>query len=204
MCKKVAQALQLGGIHILETFIMKKLSDNLKQMLNGLAHQCDGEFLPMQDKMRALGVNSGANKISSVPTKVVKQMALTQRIALITDGRGLGAPLNYVIDACRNQEAKIDLLTHGTTDAENITALESSIKEAGLVCNRIQLGTKAVDNVLEYINNHPGLVFMVAMPDDVVAKKIMEDVIPKQGASIPVPLVLIDDSGAGYPTERCA
>ena len=183
---------------------MKKLSDNLKQMLNGLAHQNYGDFLPMQDKMSALGVKSGPKNISSVPSKVVKQMAVNQRIAFITDGRGLGAPLNYVIDACRNQEAKIDLLTHGTTDVDNITALESSVKEAGFLSNRIQLGTKAVDNVLEYISNHPGLVFMVAMPDDVVAKEIMEDVIPKQGASIPVPLVLIDDSGAGYPTERCA
>ena len=194
----------LEGIPNLETFIMKKLSDNLKQMLNGLAHQNYGDFLPMHDKMSALGVNSGVKNISSLPSKVVKQMAVSQRIALITDGRGLGAPLNYVIDACRNQEAKIDLLTHGTTDVDNITALENSVKEAGFVSNRIQLGTKAVDNVLEYISNHPGLVFMVAMPDDVVAKKIMEDVIPKQGASIPVPLVLIDDSGAGYPTERCA
>jgi hypothetical protein len=200
----VAQALLLEGIHILETFIMKKLSDNLKQMLNGLAHQCDGEFLPMQDKMSALGVKSGTKNISPAPPKVVKQMAVNQRIALITDGRGLGAPLNYVIDACQNQEAKIDLLTHGTTDAENITGLENRVKEAGFVCNRIQLGTKAVDNVLEYINNHPGLVFMVAMPDDVVAKKIMDDVIPKQSASIPVPLVLIDDPTAGYPAERCA
>jgi hypothetical protein len=158
----------------------------------------------MHDKMSALGFQSDIKKGSSVISKQVKQMALTQRIALITDGRGLGAPLNYVIDACRSQEAKIDLLTHGTTDAENITALESSIKESGFVCNRIQLGTKAVDNVLEYINNHPGLVFMVAMPDDVVAKKIMDDVIPKQSASIPVPLVLIDDPTAGYPAERCA
>jgi hypothetical protein len=200
----VAQALLLEGIRILETFIMKKLSDNLKQMLNGLAHQCDGEFLPMHDKMSALGFQSDTTKSSSISSKRAKQMAVIQRIALITDGRGLGAPLNYVIDASQHQEAKIDLLIHGTTDADNISALEQSIEEAGLVSNRIQIGTQPVDGVMEYISNHPGLVFMVAMPDNCVAKKLMEDVIPKQGASIPVPLVLIDDPAAGYPAERCA
>lgn len=183
---------------------MKKLSDNLKQVLNGLAHQNDGDFLPMQEKMSALGFKPDINKSSSTSSKVVKQMAVAQRIALITDGRGLGAPLNYVIDACHNQKAKIDLLVHGTTDADNISALERSIEEAGLISNNIQLGTQPIDGVMEYISNHPGLLFMVAMPDNCVAKKLMEDVIPKQGASIPVPLVLIDDPAAGFPTERCA
>jgi hypothetical protein len=105
---------------------------------------------------------------------------------------------------CRQQEAKIDLLTHGATDANNITALERSIKDAEFISNRIQLSTKAVDNVLEYVMNHPGLVLMVATPDDAVAKEITQDVIPRQGANIPVPLVLIEDNAAGFSAERCA
>lgn len=173
-------------------------------MLNELVHQNGDGFLSMQDKMSALGFQYDTKKMTSLSSNAIKQTAVAQRIALITDDRGLGVPLNYALDSCRQQEAKIDLLTHGTTDANNITALERSIKDAEFISNPIQLSTKAVDNVLEYIMNPPGLVFMVATPDDAVDNEITQDVIPRQGASIPVPLVLIEDNAAGFSTERCA
>ncbi len=183
---------------------MTKLSDSLKKMLTGLAHQDAGEFMTMHDKMRVLGQGSETRNKPSTPLSSVSNMLATQRIALISDARGLDAPLSYAIDACQRQEATIDLLIHGTTDVENLSNIEKRIKEAGIICHRIQLGTRPVDGVIEYISNHPGLIFMVSMPDDGVAKLLMEEVIPKQGAGINVPLVLIDDPASEYPTERCA
>ncbi|MBV2090044.1 MAG: hypothetical protein KUF72_04080 [Candidatus Thiodiazotropha sp. (ex Ctena orbiculata)] len=172
---------------------MKKLSDNLKQMLNGLAHQDAGEFLSMREKMKALGMEAEIKaKPSPVPRNIAKQSA-TQRIAFISDGRGVGAPLAYAIDACLRQGAKIDLLTHGTTDVANISALENQIQAAGLDNNHIQLGLSAIDDIFNYIRNHLSLIFLVAMPDDNLAKVIIEEVIPKRGARMSVPLVLIED-----------
>lgn len=183
---------------------MKKLSDNLKQMLAGLAHQDAGEFLPMREKMKALGNGSESRAKPATPTASVKKMPATRRIALISDGRGQGAPLAYAVDACLRQGAKIDLLLHGTTDAENISALEHRIQEAGLSYHRIQLGTKPTDAIIDYICNHPALVFMVAMPDDDAAKTLIEEVIPGKGGRMPVPLVLIEDRSPEYPAEQRA
>jgi hypothetical protein len=183
---------------------MKKLSDNLKQMLTGLAHQDAGEFLPMQEKMKVLGHGSETRKQSATPPARVRKMPATRRIALISNGRGLGAPLTYVMDACQRQDAEVDLLIHGTTDAENISALERRIKEAGLVHHRIQLGTKPVDGVIDYVRNHPALTFMVAMPDDDIAKTLIEEVIPGKRGCMPVPLVLIEEQSPGYHVEQRA
>jgi hypothetical protein len=189
---------------------MKKLSDALKQMLAGLAHQDAGEFLPIRDKMRALGIetdtegNSAALRNSANCVSGVKIVPATKRIALISDGGGMGAPLSYVIDSCQRLEGKIDLLIHGTTDADNISTLERQIEEAGIVFHRIQLGTKPVDGVLDYIRNHSALIFLVATPDDDVAKTLIEEVIPKQGAHIPLPIVLIEDLSPGHTPEKQA
>ncbi|MET0048087.1 MAG: hypothetical protein ABW066_09905 [Sedimenticola sp.] len=172
---------------------MKKLSDNLKRMLNGLAHQDAGEFLSMREKMKVLGMGPETRTKPSPPSTNMAKKLATHRIAFISDGRGMGAPLAYAIDACSRQGAKIDLLTHGTTDIENISALENQIRAAGLDHHHIQLGVNAIDDIFNYIRNHPSLIFLVAMPDDNAAKVIIEEVIPQRGARVPVPLVLIED-----------
>lgn len=168
---------------------MKKLSNDLKRILAGLAFQDATEFCSMRDKLEVMGNAARPGKqLPASPTRVPGRC-----IAIISDGRGLGAPLSYAIDAALRQHAQIDLLVHGTTDAEPITALEDQIRDAGVDCRRIQLGPVTVDNIAGYIRNHSSLIFMVAMPDDAVARVLMEEVIPKRSSRIPVPLVLIED-----------
>ncbi|MBT2968930.1 MAG: hypothetical protein KME56_00335 [Candidatus Thiodiazotropha sp. (ex Ctena orbiculata)] len=183
---------------------MKKLSDNLKRMLNGLAQQDAGEFLSMHDKMKVLGMEPETSAKPSPPPRNMTKKPATHRIAFISDGRGVGAPLAYAIDACSRQGTKIDLLIHGTTDLEKITALENQIRAAGLDHHRIQLGMNAVDDIFDYTRNHPSLIFLVAMPDDNAAKVLIEESIPKRGARIPVPLVLIEDRPSTRQAEQSA
>ena len=167
---------------------MKKLTNELKRMLTGLAYQDAAEYLPMDNKMQALGYGAQpARQPSPAPLKPA-----TKRIALISDGRGLGAPLDYVIDACLRQHARIDLLVHGPVCTETLTALERQIERAGIAYVRMQLGGNPVEGILEYICNHPSLIFLVAMPDDNAAKVLIEEVIPQRGGRMPVPLVLIE------------
>lgn len=183
---------------------MAKLSDDLKRILSGLAQQDAGEFLSMHDKMRVLGIGTETRvKPSSPPRSIAKKQAI-HRIALISDGRGVGAPLDYVIDACSRQDAKIDLLIHGAVDTAKISLLENQIRAAGLDHQCIQLGMKPVDNIIDYICNHPSLIFLVAMPDDDAAKVLIEEVIPKRGGRIPVPLVLIENRSSARPAEQSA
>lgn len=183
---------------------MKKLSDDLKRILTGLAHQDAGEFLSMHGKMKVLEIEPKTSIKPASPSRNTAKKPAMHRIAFISDGRGVGAPLDYVIDACSRQGAKIDLLTHGATDSATISALENQVRAAGLDHHHIQLGLKPVDDIINYICNHPALIFMVAMPDDDTAKVLIEEVIPMRGGRIPVPLVLIENRSSARPAEQSA
>lgn len=175
---------------------MKKLSDNLKRMLAALAYQDAGDYLSMHDKMQVLGYGKDAPGITARPHLKVIKKPVAKRIALISDGRGLGAPLDYAIEACQRQDARIDLLLHGTIDTESISALEKQAQLAGIDCQTIQLGVSAVDDIINYIQQQHSLIFMVAMPDDMVARTLIEEVIPKSARRITVPLVLIEEKAS--------
>lgn len=183
---------------------MKKLSKELKRILTGLAYQDAGEFLTMRDKMNTLGYGhvSDANT-PQAPRKAARRVA-NKTIALISDGAGLGAPLDYAIDAGVRQQARIDLLVHGAIDIERISALEKRVHRAGLECKRIQLGVHVIDSIAEYICNHPSLIFVVAVSDDHLARTLIEEVIPQRGGRVPVPLVLIEDKAAVRNVKRSA
>ena len=64
----------------------------------------------------------------TLETRMGATRVATKRIAFISNGSGLGAPLDYAIDACLRQNAEIDLLIHGPAGSENSSALENKIK----------------------------------------------------------------------------
>jgi len=171
---------------------MSKLSDDLKRMLAGLACQEAGEFLPMQQKMAMLATErTDPVAADSRPVRAVPRPA-THRIALISDGRGLGAPLDYAMEAALRQGARVDLLVHGTFDARSLDAMTGRLGASGIPFQVIRLGVDTVEDIATYICNHPSLIFLVAMPDDSAARTLVEEVIPRRGGRMPVPLVLIE------------
>jgi hypothetical protein len=183
---------------------MFKLNDDLKKMLTGLAYQDAGEFLTTRDKMKLLGISPHEQDTpSSNPLKMVNR-SVTHRIALISDGRGHGAPLEYAIETCSRLEGKIDLLIHGTKDIAVVTALEERIRSAGLQCQTIQLGANPVEEITQYIHNQPAIASIIAMPNDVTAKPIMDQIILGKAVSVPVPMALIDDCPSTHPTTQSA
>ena len=183
---------------------MKRLTDDLKRVLAGLAHQDAGEFLSAHDKMKELGIGSETRANPSPPPREPVIKPATRRIALIMDGREVGASLDYAIESCLRQNAKIDLLIHGAVDTANIYLLENQIRSAGIENHRIPLGGGAVDDIVSYIENHPSLIFLIAKPDDIAATEIIEEVIPRHGGRIPVPLVLIGNQTPTRQTEQSA
>jgi hypothetical protein len=183
---------------------MFKLNDDLKRILTGLAYQDAGEFLTTRDKMKLLDpTQQQGEAATSTPLKMVKR-SVTQRIALISDGRGHGAPLDYAIETCSRLEGKIDLLIHGTKNKRAITALEERIRSAGLQCQTIQLGTMPVDKIAQYIHDQPAIASIIAMPDDTTTRTIMDQIILGQSGSLPVPMVIIDDNPTTRPAKQSA
>ncbi|MCB1851273.1 MAG: hypothetical protein KDI83_10940 [Gammaproteobacteria bacterium] len=153
------------------------------------------KILPTKERNTAIFADSGPS---------VARTTSSRRIAFISDGRGAGVPLGYAIDACSRQQAKIDLMIHGTTDRADIAALENQIRMAGLDHYYFQLGTKPVDDIIHYIRNQPALILLVAIPDDTAAKALIEEAIPKRAGLMPVPLVLVGDRPPACRTEKTA
>ena len=163
-------------------------------MLAGLAYQDAGDYLSTTQKSRLLGYPDtiAAPQPERVPS--LTQRPSVRRIALVSDGRGAGAPLDYVIDTCTRQKAEIDLLLHDGVNASQVSKLERRLQQAGVGYRVLRLVEPAIEDLLDYIARQTSLIFMVALPDDPYARQLMEEVVPKRGVS--VPLVLIEDQPA--------
>jgi hypothetical protein len=177
---------------------MAKLSEDLKRMLTGLAYQDAGDFLSRNEKMKVLGNGAEDQGKPNTParmleTRFTETRVATKRIAFISNGRGLGAPLDYAIDACLRQNAQIDLLIQGAAGSENISALENKIKNSGVSYQRIPLQVTAINSIVDYIVKHPSLLYLIAMPDDDVTRVLIEEVLPGRRRRIQIPVVLIED-----------
>jgi hypothetical protein len=181
---------------------MSKLSDDLKRILNGLALQDAGEFLSLPSKMKALGIDHGPYNPQNSAHSVARFK--TQRVALINDGRDHSAALEYAIDSCSRHGGKIDLLIHGTDQTAHTSKLETQLSAAGLDYQTIQLGTAPIDSILTYVSNQPALAFLVATPDDAVAKVLVEQVIPNNKRRLPLPLVLIQNRPSDHACKQSA
>ncbi len=184
---------------------MTKLSKDLKRMLTGLAYQDAGDFLSISEKMKVLDNGADNRKKQKTILRKIATRPATKRIAFISNGRGLGAPLNYAIEACLRQNAQIDLLIHGTADSEKTSALGKKIKNSGVGYQQIQLEVNAIDSIAEYIAKHPSLLYLIAMPDDDVARVLIEEVLPGRRRRIQIPVVLIEDQTvASLPKQSAA
>ena len=188
---------------------MTKLSEDLKRMLTGLAYQDAGDFLSIREKMKVLGSGSENRGKLTIPprileTQIARTGAALRRIAFISNGRGIDAPLNYAIDACLRQKAQMDLLIYGSAASENTSALEKKIKNSGVIYQRIQLEVTVVNSIVNYIDKHPSLLYLIAMPDDDVARVLVEDILPLRRRRIQIPVVLIEDQAVSRLAKQSA
>ena len=91
---------------------MAKFSKGVKQIVSSLALQDAEEFLPRRYKMKALGIGAETHGNPAATPRIDSRNRTRHRIALITDGRGLGAPVDYAIDASERQDVTIDPPIH--------------------------------------------------------------------------------------------
>lgn len=182
---------------------MTKLTDDLKRMLAGLALQDAGEYLSLSQKMEHLGIQDQTQK-STPMTQPTPTMPATRRVGLIIGETGLGAPIDYALDICSKQGAKIDLLAHSDTDTVVLATLVNKIKSDGFDCHVIQLGSSPVEAICSYVINHPSLIFLVSTPNNPSAKALIEDIIPNQKSRLHAPLVLIESDTTDLLSEQSA
>lgn len=190
-----------------ENIEMKKLSDDIKRALNALAYQDATEFLSTREKLDVLGYGNKKVRHPLIPRQNTQKIETPKRIGLVVDTRSNSVPLDYAIDACKRQgkNTHIDILIHGSMRTETTTSLEKRIKQAGLEFQLIKLGENAVESLISYIKNYPSLIFLISMPDDVITRALIEEVMPNSGEHIQVPVVLIEgNTSATYQKKSAA
>lgn len=182
---------------------MKKLTDDIKRVLAALGNQHAGEFMSPRDKAGIVGYARSSAKPTVEQLPQVSSPAV-QRVAFLTDGRGSGAPLDYVIELCARLDASVDLLVHGVVDTQRVESLKNRLAEAGLSYRSSMLGIDSVTGLQDYVSQHQSLIFLVAMPDDQLARHLTEELIPAREVHLRVPFVMIEDQPSKQPATRSA
>ena len=160
---------------------MKRLTEDLKRMLNALALQDAGDFLPMRDKMHAL--NGG----------VLPPQGEARRVALLSDGRDSNEALHYALNACGNQQASLDLVLYG--EARNqVEELRQQLQGSAIAYEIILLGKQSVASLGDYLNSRHSLTYLVASADDPLALELTKESSPHLGGRLHLPMVLVDRS----------
>jgi len=172
---------------------LKKLTEDLKRMLTGLAYQDAGEFLPMNEKLRAFGV--GVNPEEATPPtteRVLQQIPTRKRIALVSDGFGSEALVDYAMHTCQRLGAQLDLLFHGSANAEWKDEVVGQLRRERVSYHRINLSANAAEDIAEYIHNQLQLLYILAQPNDPAVNELMEEMTLTRGKHLAVPMVLIE------------
>jgi hypothetical protein len=174
---------------------MKRLSKDLKRMLAGLAYQDAGDYLSTPEKISLLGCPDRQPAAASMQHLTEVNRPVTRYIALLSDGRGEDTQLEYAIEAAQRQQAQIDLLLHGCGNERRISNLERRLQQADIPYRSIWLVEPVVEDLLNYLVRQTSLIFLVAMSGDEMARVLLEEVIPKRGEHITVPMVMINEPG---------
>jgi len=175
---------------------MSNIRSEMKRVLDALAFQDAGDYLSGSEKNRILGIvdapaDQGGRSVSHEQAAPLRPR---KRIALITDGRGTGAPLAYAAEACARQGAGLDIVLHGSEEAQ--AELLRTARRLGVDAQVIRLAAEDVEQLVSYICNHPSLVYLVGICDDDLVRTLAERVVPARGGRMHVPLVLIEDRQA--------
>ena len=182
---------------------MKRLSKDIKRMLAALGHQHAGDYLSPRQKAGIVGY-AESESVATAPASKVIPVPAARRVALLTDGRGEGAPLDYVIETCSRQGASVDLLVHGVVDTGHLDSLEKRLANAGISYRSSMLDLDAVAGISDYLKKHSSLLFLVAMPHDPLARRLAEELVPAREVCMPVPLVMIEDQPGRQRVPRSA
>lgn len=168
---------------------MKRLSENLKQMMNALALQDAADFLPRSRKLEMLEI--GVQPVTAAKVPQPLPPTPPRRVALLSDGVNITEVLQYALEACQRQQATLDLVLYGKAK-EQALLLRTQLQARGLAHELILLGEESIDALTEYLSLRRTLVYLIAPADDHLALALTEQVLPSRGGRLHLPVVLVD------------
>lgn len=172
---------------------MKKLTEDLKRMLDGLASQDAGDYLSMDEKLRRIGRDAGFDVHHAGQPAVPQTTGASRRIAVVINKGSTDAAFSHALQACQRLDAHLDLLLPGPVSRERVAHLETAIRAAGVAFQSVYISGPVARGVADYTKQHFSLIYLVAAVDDPDIAEMVEQVQPARRGYLPVPLVLIGD-----------
>ena len=172
---------------------MKKLTEDLKRMLDGLASQDAGDYLSMDEKLRRIGRHAEIDMRNAEQPAVPQPTGANRRIAVVINKGSTDAAFSHALQACQRLDAHLDLLLLGPVSRERVAQLEAAIRRAGVAFQSVYMSGPVAQGVADYTKRHFSLIYLVAAVDDPDIAAMVEEVQPARRGYLPVPLVLIGD-----------
>jgi len=169
---------------------MKKLTDQIKQALDGLAYADIGERIGHREQYAALFPDDvSPDRINAPATPAGKWIAL---------GVGDTLPphvMAYVIGACRRMQADLLLLSTNATQVR--TLLADYLPDLhGIGCQTEELASASAASVVQALDRHRGVLFAVSGADNDPVHPLLR---ARRGRRSPVPVVLVSPKAASAP-----
>jgi len=167
---------------------MKKLTEQIKQALNGLAYADLGERAGHREKYAA--PFPARAEPEPVPA------ATSHKWIALGVGDTLSEPvMAYVIGACRRMQANLLLLSVDAMQAR--TQLEAYLPDLdGIECQTEELADTTTAAVLTALNLHSGLLFAVSGSENDPLHPLLR---ARRSLRSPVPVVLVSPKSANAP-----
>ena len=172
---------------------MKKLTEDLKRMLDGLASQDAGDYLPMGEKLQRIGWHAGHDVHHAEQPAVPQPTGTVRRIAVVINKGSTDAAFSHALQACQRLDAHLDLLLFGPVSRERVAQLGTAIRRTGVAFRTVYMTGPVAQGVADYTQQHFSLIYLVAAVDDPDIAEMLEQVQPARRGYLPVPLVLTGD-----------
>jgi hypothetical protein len=172
---------------------MKKLTDDLKRMLDGLASQDAGEYLPMDEKLRLVSRHPlpDVPVAGQAPAPQPQPQVAVRRIAVVINKGSTEAAFDHALQASQRLGTHLDLLLCGPVSRKRVMQLETSARRAGVAFNSVYMSGPVARAIADYTGQYFSLIYVVAPVDDPDMAEMIEETLPARRRTLPVPLVLV-------------
>jgi hypothetical protein len=171
---------------------MSVLTEALKQMLDGLAHQDAGEFLTTSRKSaefaRGTKIKPTQQVVESEPAPVVESR---RRIALFIGSDLSPNVMEYITQTCTRMQHDLTVLSFesGHVAQESLAPYREALDAAGIDIRLVTLGGNTISQLVRYLANHPEISFLACKESGYLGSSYVMGYQKKN--EMPVPVVVI-------------
>jgi hypothetical protein len=183
------------------------LTEALKSMLNGLAHQDAGEFLTPREKTARLSKGPALSEAQMVREEPVKPAEVSRRRVALFMGRELKADVvEYVKETCARLEHDLTVLTFESEAVGQalLNPYRESMNAAGIDTKLVALSGNTINQLVRYLNQHPEIAFLTCKESGYLGRSYLANNQKKNELPVPVVVIVERDKAAEMPDTDTA